>query len=485
MARATTSGGRGRRPAGRAAQDTGADGLEPIGAGTGGETPPVEPAGEPVSVAPVAEGDAAGPAPEEVSADAPVVAEAEEPLTDPAVSPVSEPMAEPEVLLDPAADAVPSAEPHAAPEPHGPAAGPASITEPAPAMTPEPVPPARRSGFGGMVAGGAVAAALGAGVVLALLPQGWRGGTAPDLTALETRLQALEGRAAPAFDAGPLEARLAALESSAVPDVAALESRLDALESQPAGAADLSGIESRLTALESAAGAPADLTAVQDRLTALESRTPPDLTPLSDRIAGLEAALPDMVARATADLAARVEDRAAEVEASAEDVAAQQARAEGLAALGTLGQALEQGSPAPEAVTALNAALPQPLAGLDGLTQGVPTRAALLADWPAAARAALARAPAAEAETENAVMGFLRRQTGARSLSPRDGASTDAILSRAEAALRAGDLQTTLTEIGALAPAPAAALDEWRTRASLRLQAEAALATARTALQAD
>ena len=76
--------------------------------------------------------------------------------------------------------------------------------------------------------------------------------------------------------------------------------------------------------------------------------------------------------------------------------------------------------------------------------------------FPTAARAGLEaalRADMGSSWTERAT-NFLRAQTGARSLDPREGDDPDAILSRAEAAVSAGDLATALTEIAAL-PEPA------------------------------
>jgi hypothetical protein len=71
---------------------------------------------------------------------------------------------------------------------------------------------------------------------------------------------------------------------------------------------------------------------------------------------------------------------------------------------------------------------------------------------------------------------FLRNQTGARSLTPRDGMTTDAILSRAEAAVRRADLDAALTELDDLPPAPAAAMADWRAQLETRQAALAALA---------
>ena len=71
---------------------------------------------------------------------------------------------------------------------------------------------------------------------------------------------------------------------------------------------------------------------------------------------------------------------------------------------------------------------------------------------------------------------FLRRQTNARSLAPREGNDPDAILSRAEAALSSGDLPAALTELDALPENARAAMDGWIADASARADALAAAA---------
>jgi hypothetical protein len=72
-------------------------------------------------------------------------------------------------------------------------------------------------------------------------------------------------------------------------------------------------------------------------------------------------------------------------------------------------------------------------------------------------------------------MSFLRSQTGARSLAPRAGDDPDAVLSRAEAAVRDGRLREALAELEALPPAAAAELAPWRARAEQRVEALDAL----------
>ena len=71
--------------------------------------------------------------------------------------------------------------------------------------------------------------------------------------------------------------------------------------------------------------------------------------------------------------------------------------------------------------------------------------------------------------------GFLRSQLGARSVAPREGDDPDAVLSRAEAALKAGELQTALTEIETLPEEAKAAMSDWITSARMRAQAQSAV----------
>jgi hypothetical protein len=104
---------------------------------------------------------------------------------------------------------------------------------------------------------------------------------------------------------------------------------------------------------------------------------------------------------------------------------------------------------------------------------GVPSLAALVDAFPPAARDALdasIRATMGEGALDR-VSAFLRVQTGARSLEPRAGDDPDAVLSRAEAALRAGDLETTLAELTALPEAGQAAMADWIQAARTRFEA--------------
>jgi hypothetical protein len=125
-----------------------------------------------------------------------------------------------------------------------------------------------------------------------------------------------------------------------------------------------------------------------------------------------------------------------------------------------------------------------PAALSDHAATGLPTLANLQGSFPAAARAALdaaLRANPGETWTDR-VGTFLRSQTGARSVTPREGNDPDAVLSRAEAALATGDLDTALQEISALPDEAKAAMTDWTNLAEQRRAAAAAIETLATTL---
>ena len=74
------------------------------------------------------------------------------------------------------------------------------------------------------------------------------------------------------------------------------------------------------------------------------------------------------------------------------------------------------------------------------------------------------------------VTSFLRTQTGARSLEPREGNDPDDILSRDEAELTQADLSAALGEIATLPPEAQPAMADWRAVAEKRLAAVKAVA---------
>ena len=110
---------------------------------------------------------------------------------------------------------------------------------------------------------------------------------------------------------------------------------------------------------------------------------------------------------------------------------------------------------------------------------GVATLTDLQTSFPAAARAALdaARAEAAKNGETGGFTAFLRTQLGARSLEPREGDDPDAVLSRAEAALREGRLNDVLAEVETLPELGRAEMSAWSGQVARRIEALAAAQT--------
>ncbi|PVH27729.1 COG4223 family protein [Pararhodobacter oceanensis] len=341
--------------------------------------------------------------------------------------------------------------------------------ERAPVPAPLPAQAAKTAGAGNMIIGGVLAAGIGGLTALAVFPEGWRNASGD----LQSRIAALEANTGgtPSADLTSLSDRLTALE--AAPD---LTDRVTALEQAET---DLAPLEARIAALEEARLNNADLNA------AIGSA----LAPVNTRIAQLEAGIP---AQAQAAVDAALAESRAEVEAQAQalnaretDVEAAQERIAARAALAELIAAADSGEAAPGALATLNAATETPEA-LAPLADGLITAPGLRAAFAPAAREALnADAPPADAPVADRLLTFLRNQTGARSLAPRDGDSTDAILSRAEALVRQNEITAALGELEALPEAPAAAMAGWRAQAETRLAALDALAEMQTQLTRD
>ena len=269
-------------------------------------------------------------------------------------------------------------------------------------------------------------------------------------------------------------------------DVAALTDRLSGIESDLAGlpsqtaAPDLSPIDARLGAIESALADLSDQRAgIEDRLSALDTRiTELAARPITDgaseaAVAAFEAELAGLQS-AIAAQRAEVEQMVAAAQATEAQAAEQARRAEAQAAIGRLVAALDRGDALQAelaALSALGVTIP------DALTQagdGVAPLSALQADFPDAARAALAAARTADS-SDTGVTGWLQKQLGARSVTPRAGDDPDAVLSRAEAALTQGQVDQALQELQSLPEAAQAPLSDWQAAAVLRRDAVQAI----------
>lgn len=403
------------------------------------------------------------------------------------------------------------------PDAEKPSAGGGKPTGPVPAPVPAP-PPERRSGFMPMVFGGVIAALLGAGALYYGNSQGWvvLGGDTTELdatiaaqadridslqTALDTAESEITALKAAEPDLSPITTAQTALEgeqtalqealSAANTEIAALktqitanDTRLAEVETQPIPKAELPAevvraYETKLTELQ---------TALDKRLaemqTAIDTRLAAAETELDTKFSALETAqtnsLNALDTRLTGKLA-EIEARQADASAL-EQTALDTARAaEARAALAGVTSALNTGAPFAEPLAELDAASDAgiPAALSDIAESGTPSLAMLQARFPEAARAALVASTRAASEegTVGGVTAFFRTQLGARSLSPREGDDPDAILSRAEAAVGTGDLDTALAEIEKLPEAGQAPLADWTVDARTLKAAKAALGT--------
>jgi hypothetical protein len=327
----------------------------------------------------------------------------------------------------------------------------------------------RRGGFVPALIGGVLAATLG----FFAAQTGWLDRYLPVSLKAADDSEMISGlENAVARNAGDLSGLRAEIAARKPPDLAPLETGLEQLSGQIAPIfARLETVSAEISTLNSRFGP------LEIRLADLEKR-PLTEAASETAIAAYDrelAALQDSVAAQRTEVESMLnEARAAEKQAQA--LAAAAAAAADTAATRTvvaqLRAALDAGSEIASMLNALAAAgvdLPESLR--KSATDGVATLALLRQTYPAAARDALAVARANSDGQRTGFTAFLQRQLGARSTEPRQGDDPDAILSRAEAALIAGDLSGALKEISALPEPARAAMGDWPDRAAARLAA--------------
>ena len=352
-------------------------------------------------------------------------------------------------------------------EPQAPQNGDASDFEDTPTEdTPAPTNPVESQsaskGFVPLLFGGVVAGAIGYGI--AFYVNGSNGATADDL-AMQLETQAGEIAA--------LQSQLAELSTL---DLAAVETQIETVATQTADqidtlsndlSSDLSALDARLVEVEKRPNSDGTLsdTALQAYQRELEE--------LRADLDAQQETVMSAAAQAEADLASARQE-AARLE---QEAIAQAEAAAARAALNRIATAVETGSPFAEALTGLNVdEVPAALA--QSAEEGVATTATLVADFPEAARAALATARS-EGLSDDAggVGGFLRSQFDVRSTAPREGSGPDAVLSRAEAAVKEGRIADALSELEALPDVARAELTDWTERATERANVLDAIST--------
>lgn len=270
--------------------------------------------------------------------------------------------------------------------------------------------------------------------------------------AQSARIEVLES----ASDSAPADVVTSEAVAALSDQIAAIADRIGILEERPVASADAGASEEALAALESIAGLETMLAAQETVLAEQEAMLAEQESMMAEQTQRLE----------------ELANAAQAAEASAESEAA---RILARAALARVEVAVDSGEPFEPALTALeevtSVEVPEPLRAAS--EAGVPTMVELQASFSDAARDGLAAARAEVPESEVVgISGFIRRQLNVRSVVPREGSDPDAVLSRAEAAVRAGDLATALTEMDALPDSARAAMNDWLEAASARKAAQ-------------
>ncbi|MFN3661433.1 MAG: COG4223 family protein [Yoonia sp.] len=338
--------------------------------------------------------------------------------------------------------------------------------EPAPPKAPPPEPTPAKSleplqksgpGFLPLLLGGVVAGAIGFAVASLTMP--------------------------------PAQADLDEILSSQDARLTSLQQRVDATEP-----VDLTSVtEAQEDLASQLAGLRDDLSTMRaefdDRIAALEDQPTGEGEAFAPNTAAFEAEIAALRAELTelTDIA-RTELDSARAEAAAieENAAAAARNAAGRAALARVQTGIESGAPITAALTDLEQVLGEPVSdALLAVQDGVPTLAALQDSFPDYARAALTRArtQGVAGEDTSGITAFLRNQFEVRSVDPRDGDDVDAILSRAQAALRNGRLGDTLNEVNSLPEVARAELSDWLALAEARADAVAAAETLASSLR--
>ncbi len=345
------------------------------------------------------------------------------------------------------------------------------VTDPVVAAPPPVV--VKKGGFFPMALGGLVAGGIGYGAAYMGLGMPAQEDTVtPQITAQAEQIAQLEATIAalPAPEALPDLPDFDAMQASVEAVGAEAASQSEALQST------LADMDQRLTAVERAPNAAGEV--AETAITSIER----ELATVREEIAAQQTRVQEIADEAANDVAeaqalAAEQEAAAQAASAAAEQAAQNRLAE--AAIAEIRTSLETGAPFDAAVTALQDLGVEVPEGLSAIAaDGAITPAQLQSEFPDAARGALSSVRSSgENSGGGGLTSFFQSQLGVRSTAPREGDDPDAVLSRAEAAVRSGDLATATTEIDALPDSAKEALADWLGRSAQRQSAVDALDT--------
>ena len=288
---------------------------------------------------------------------------------------------------------------------------------------------ARGGGFATLLLGGIVAAAIGFGAAQYTGNDIWPFASGPSQTdelarfvqEHESKLAALRGQLADNTDA---QSEFAG------------QGELNQLR------ADFAAVYDQVAALSAGAGQ------LGARITDLANRPIPEVGATADAVAAYERELSAMRKMLETELA-RIETAQADAIAVGKTLSQSNEAAVERALLARVQAALDSGADFSATLGELSELGIEIPADLSSASGGVTTLAVLQSTFPDNARTALNAAIRAQAEAgqTDRFTAFLRTQLGARSLEPKDGDDADAVLSRAEAALKSGDVAGALSEL--------------------------------------
>ena len=284
----------------------------------------------------------------------------------------------------------------------------------------------------------------------------------------------------------PLRDQMKALsDQMAAADSTAVEARLWAAEGRVEGlVAELESLRSMLGNMAEEGGAisadtVASIAAYRTRIDALQAQV--------DEITARQGELTHAVSQVEVSASQQVEEAQELVEAASETALTAQNQAALTKALTDVETALQTGAGFADLLVNVAGIAGQPAPeALITVSGGIQTLDELEQSFPLVAHAAI-RADVAAGESGGGLSGlssFLRSQVATRSLTPQEGDSADAVLSRLEAALKLGDLARVSAEAGNLPEAAAVEMAGWLALVQSRASALSEFDIWRAALEA-
>lgn len=306
----------------------------------------------------------------------------------------------------------------------------------------------KKRGFVPLLLGGVLCAGLGYAGANFIKPEGWPF-PGSNTNVLQDRVSVLEAALSKAQTQTSQMAELIEVSRGEMADVA---TSVDAKISEIDFTGAIAPVEAALATLDR-------------RLTTVEAAPVAEAIVSPEATAAYERQLSEMQALLNSEVA-RLQD--------AKDAAEnEEAKAAKASAVSRLQEAIITGQPYDAILNNLEIDVPAAL--IAPASQGVPTLQEVAIAFGEAADLAIVETAKTGTENQGWMDRFLRTQLGLRSLTPQDGTSPDAVLSRAEQAIRDNDLQTALAEISILPDVGQAVMADWIATAQTRLDVTNAL----------